>query len=81
MTFFKIINPFDKDELTVLVGDEDDSADLFALSRYGVEVRLATEDEVQAIEDFEQEQELGEYDAYYTYPEELDCIILHIKDM
>lgn len=82
MTFFKIINPIDKCEIDVLVEDmNEDLGDLFSLERFGVEVRLATKDEEQAIEDYEVEQELGEDDIYYTYPEDFECITLHVKDM
>jgi hypothetical protein len=81
MPFFKIECDATKDSISIFIEDmHADLSDLFALKRFGVVVRTATMNEERDIEAEEQEQEIGDDDLYYCYPDDLDCITLHIKD-
>ena len=67
-------------ERLVVRADEKHTAAVMDYSRYGVVVRPATAEEVQAVIAEEAELEAHEPDVGYAYPDDEACIQMTVKD-
>lgn len=67
-------------ERLIIRAEAEHTAAVMDYARYGVVVRPATDEEVQALDDEEAEMEAHEPDLGYVYPDDEGCIQMTIKD-